>query len=128
MARIYIEDEEGNFLYLNVGHIGLADSVCTTINAASNGSAHIERVLTSDELEELGEPPIGDLVSQWHASAELNEDLIELTLYRTADPGPMKEWRPSRTLLLDEAHATELLGTLALALERKRQLASEAPE
>jgi hypothetical protein len=59
-------------------------------------------------------------MSQWHVTAELNEAAIELTIYRTADPGPMKEWKPTQTILVDDAHATELLGTLALALERKR--------
>jgi hypothetical protein len=61
------------------------------------------------------------LTSQWHLTAELSEGEIELTLYRSADPGPMKVWEAARTILLDEAHATELLGTLALALDKKRR-------
>lgn len=57
---------------------------------------------------------------QWHVTAELNEAAIELTIYKTTDPGPMKEWTPAHTILIDDGHALELLGTLSLALERKR--------
>lgn len=57
---------------------------------------------------------------QWHATAELAGAELELTLYYTDHDGPMKEWKPVLTFPTDEAHATELLGTLALALEKKR--------
>lgn len=77
-----------------------------------------------DKLKEImGWPP-----PQFHVTAELVDGEIMLTLYETNDDGPMKEWNPARTFPIDEAHATELLGTLALALERRRQLASDAPE
>jgi hypothetical protein len=36
------------------------------------------------------------------------------------DPGPMREFRPFLDVDLDEAHATELLGKLTLALETMR--------
>jgi hypothetical protein len=65
---------------------------------------------------------------QWHTTAELNGQEIELTIYKTADPGPMKEWKPEHTILIDDAHATELLGTLAIALERKRAAGGVAAE
>lgn len=60
------------------------------------------------------------------ASAELGDDgLIEVTIYETRDGGPVKHFTPADFLLLDEAHATELLGTLALALEKRRQQAAD---
>jgi hypothetical protein len=60
-------------------------------------------------------------MSQWHVTAEANEQEIELTIYRTDDPGPMKEWKPAQTILLDQAHATELLGTLAIAVHKLQE-------
>jgi folylpolyglutamate synthase/dihydropteroate synthase len=64
---------------------------------------------------------IENIACQWHATAELNENEIELTIYRTTDPGPLLEWKEHQTIMLDEAHATELLGTLALALQQRRR-------
>jgi hypothetical protein len=69
-----------------------------------------------DKLKQIMGWPSGE----WHATAELEEGEIKLTLWETTDPGPMKEWKPARSFPLDEAHATELLGTLALALEKRR--------
>jgi hypothetical protein len=76
-----------------------------------------------DKLKQIMEWPSGS----WHATAELVAGEIELTLWETTDPGPLREWKPARAFPIDEAHATELLGTLALALEKKRQLATEPP-
>ncbi len=48
------------------------------------------------------------------------------------DPGPMREFRPILTVALDDAHATELLGKLALTLDAQRRrrepAAVRAPE
>jgi hypothetical protein len=110
--RIMIEDPEDNFLYLDLEAPATdVEILLEIINNRSTGSA---------TREQPAGDAIGGLVNQWHATAELNGDEIELTIYKTADPGPMKEWKPAQTILVDEAHATELLGTLALALQRKR--------
>jgi hypothetical protein len=109
--RIMIEDSEDNFLYLNVrSSLADAELLLEIINNRSNGKAKLAGWAGA----------IDATVSQWHATAELNGEEIELTIYKTTDPGPMKEWKPAHTILIDDAHATELLGTLALALERKR--------
>jgi hypothetical protein len=72
--------------------------------------------MMGDKLKEIMQWP----ARQFHVTAELVAGEIMLTLYETNDAGPMKEWSPARTFPMDEAHATELLGTLALALQEKR--------
>lgn len=126
LHRILIEDPEDNFLYVDV-RSSAADValLLEIINNRSSGKAKIEARILEQLTPGGRHVTIADLVSQWHATAELTEQEIQLTIYRTDDPGPMKEWRPAQVILLDEAHATELLGTLALALEKKRQLAGE---
>ncbi|MDF1506313.1 hypothetical protein [Roseisolibacter sp. H3M3-2] len=57
----------------------------------------------------------------WSVDADIGEaNTIELTAMLSLDPGPMREFRPFLILNLDEAHATELLGKLSLALMRLR--------
>lgn len=52
--RIYIEDAENNFLYLNVAHDDTAAKIVAYINGGSNGTAKTERVLDDDELDDAG--------------------------------------------------------------------------
>lgn len=47
---------------------------------------------------------------------------MAVSVFISFDPGPMRAFRPYLTVELDEAHATELLGTTALAVERMRRL------
>ena len=54
------------------------------------------------------------------ASADFVEGAVAVTLYSSIDPGPMREFVPIGTVKLDEAHATELLGTLMIALDKLR--------
>lgn len=72
--------------------------------------------LMGDRLKEIMRWP----AQQFHVTAEDVDGEIMLTLYETNDAGPMKEWNAARTFPIDEAHATELLGTIAIALKRKR--------
>lgn len=58
------------------------------------------------------------------ADARAAEGRIKLTGYASLQPGPVREFKPLIELTLDEAHATELLGTLAIALEHIRQRAA----
>jgi hypothetical protein len=53
---------------------------------------------------------------------ELAGDVVRLEAMLSLDLGPMREFRPFLTIDLDEAHATELLGKLALALDQRRIL------
>lgn len=69
----------------------------------------------------MAEDALRDLVGQWHVTAELVDGQIELILYRTTDPGPAREWKEERSIVVDDMHATELLGTLGLALQKKRR-------
>jgi hypothetical protein len=43
------------------------------------------------------------------------------------DPGPMREFRPMLDVYLDEAHATELLGKVGLALQNLRGARERIP-
>lgn len=46
---------------------------------------------------------------------------IEVTLFVSTGRGPARRFRPCQVVCLDEANASELLGTLALALQELRQ-------
>lgn len=49
------------------------------------------------------------------------ERAVCLTVLASSDPGPVREFRPVIDFDLDEAHATELLGKLTIALDRLRR-------
>lgn len=72
--------------------------------------------MMGDKLKEIMQWP----AQQFHVTAELVDGEIMLTLYETSDAGPPREWSPARTFPINEAHATELLGTLALVLQHRR--------
>lgn len=48
-------------------------------------------------------------------------DLVRVNLMLSLDPGPVREFRPFLEFDLDEAHATELLGMLTIALRSIRE-------
>ncbi|MDQ0250935.1 hypothetical protein J2W22_002999 [Sphingomonas kyeonggiensis] len=60
----------------------------------------------------------------WSTDVRLDRDgdniVVELML--STDPGPARGFRHFLDVPLDEAHATELLGKLALALDERRRL------
>lgn len=56
----------------------------------------------------------------YSADTRLTDGAVALTIYVSVDPGPMKAFAPISTIRLDEAHATELLGSLMLSLQRRR--------
>ena len=58
----------------------------------------------------------------WSMDAELSADgrSIEVIALLTFDARPMREFREFLRVELDEAHATELLGKLSLALRELR--------
>ncbi|WP_156680045.1 hypothetical protein [Sphingomonas profundi] len=58
--------------------------------------------------------------TRYSADARYEGGVITVTAYASDDPGPMREFRPVVTIELDEAHATELLGTLMIALDTPR--------
>lgn len=72
------------------------------------------------------------LVTPWSTDAQPAEDgkLIRVSLLLCTDPGPLREFRHFLDFDLDEAHATQLLGGLAMALREARALQERrvAPE
>ncbi len=46
---------------------------------------------------------------------------LTLTVFVSTDPGPAREYCPYLEVALDEAHGSELLGTLALAMRDLRE-------
>lgn len=57
----------------------------------------------------------------YSADAEATDDgLVQLRLWKSNDAGPLREFRQERRVLLDWAHAVELLGNLARAVEQVR--------
>jgi hypothetical protein len=109
--------QEDNFLYLNVSS-SPTDVDLTPRDHQPRSNARAKRTGWAGALEAIS--------SQWHATAELNEGEIELTSIGQPIRGPAG-MEAGAVDPIDEAHATELLGTLALALEKKRQLATEPP-
>jgi hypothetical protein len=61
-------------------------------------------------------------MTPWSTEAALQQDgTIRVTAMLSTDPGPAREFRPLLDIDLDEAHATELLGKLELALQDLRE-------
>ena len=52
--------------------------------------------------------------------ADAGDTGIRITVLLSTDPGPLRTFRPFLELDVDEAHATELLGKLSLALAQRR--------
>jgi hypothetical protein len=52
------------------------------------------------------------------------ENVVRLSLHLSTDIGPMRAFRRFLDVDLDEAHATELLGKLAIALRDLRERAA----
>lgn len=58
----------------------------------------------------------------WSTDVELLDDhKVRINILLSTDKGPARGFRPYLDVDLDEAHATELLGKLALALDRRRR-------
>ena len=57
------------------------------------------------------------------AEVEFVDGEMRLTVWLSTDRGPLREFRPFITFALDEAHATELLGSTAIALRDARKAA-----
>lgn len=60
----------------------------------------------------------------WSTDVQPAEDgkVIRVSLLLSTDPGPVREFRQFLDFDLDEAHATQLLGGLAMSLEDARKL------
>ena len=56
----------------------------------------------------------------WSFEVEDADDAgIRIKVLLSTDPGPLRTFRPFLDLDIDEAHATELLGKLSLALAQR---------
>lgn len=55
-------------------------------------------------------------INGWNAG----DDLVRLSIMLSTDEGPAREFRRFVSFDLDEAHATELVGELAVALAKLR--------
>ena len=51
--------------------------------------------------------------------ADCDDGRIRVTVLLSTNPGPLRTFRPFLELDVDEAHATELLGKLSLALAQR---------
>lgn len=59
--------------------------------------------------------------SPWSTEVEiLDPERLRVVVMLSGDPGPAREFQRFLDVDLDEAHATELLGKLALALQDMR--------
>lgn len=73
-------------------------------------------------------------LTPWSTEVELVGEHVRVQVMLSLDPGPMREFRPLLDVYLDEAHATELLGKVGLALqnlrsrERRAAPSSEDPD
>lgn len=52
---------------------------------------------------------------------DVADDVVVVSAMLSLDAGPMREFRPFLDIALDEAHATELLGKLTIALRDLRE-------
>lgn len=57
-------------------------------------------------------------MTPWSTEVEIEGDLVVVSIMLSFDPGPLRMFQPVLDVQLDEAHATELLGKLAVALDR----------
>lgn len=63
----------------------------------------------------------------WSTEVELVGEHVRVQVMLSLDPGPMREFRPMLDVYLDEAHATELLGKVGLALQNLRGARERIP-
>lgn len=67
-------------------------------------------------------------MTPWSASVALDGDCVRLSLLLSTDSGPVRMFREYLTVDLDEAHATMLLGELAVSLELLRGMRRRAAD
>lgn len=67
------------------------------------------------------------MTTPWSTEVESDGDVIRIQVMLSLDAGPMRVIRPFLDVDLDDAHANELLGKLALTLDRRRREADARP-
>jgi hypothetical protein len=97
------------------GNTQLGETEASADEAIAYLASIADRPAQSDRGGELGSFGVHS------ADAEATDDgLVQLRLWKSNDAGPLREYRQEKIALLDWAHAVELLGTLARAVEQVR--------